>query len=172
MDTHQRDAKLTRDAVAAIGGTLHLTASHDGGLAVHAHRDLIQFEGVVLQVTGLMACEPPLLVQHESERPDPNEVVRECLLKESSIRAQFCRGPGVCKTRNLLFSVFPVHRVTPFCRQVMVSSQESPTCASGEAASICPSWASHQVTLAGLTPGPAAARRRGTTSCMNSRNVS
>src|SRR5205085_5979699 len=140
MDKHKRDAKLTRDAVAAIGGTLHLTADRDGGLAVHAHRDLIQVERVVCQVTGLMARQPLVLGQHESERSDSDEVIRECPLKESGIPAQFGRGPGVCKTRHLLFGVFPVHRVTPFCRQLIVSSQERPTCASGEAASICPSW--------------------------------
>src|ERR1700738_4426482 len=72
VDKHQRDTKLRRDAVAAIGCILGLTASQDGGIVVHAHLDLIQAERFILQVTRLMSCEPLLPGQHKSERSYPD----------------------------------------------------------------------------------------------------
>src|SRR5258707_405764 len=72
---NQRDAKLSRYAVAAIGCLLDLTACQDGGIAVNTHLDLVQAERLVLQVTRLMSRDPLLLGQHESERPYTNEVI-------------------------------------------------------------------------------------------------
>src|ERR1700726_3719919 len=66
---NQRDTKLPRYGVAAISCLLDLTACQDGGIAVHAHLDLIQAERIVLQVTRLMSRQPLLLGQQESEGP-------------------------------------------------------------------------------------------------------
>ena len=82
LDKHQFGAKLRLDAGAAIGSILDLTAGQDGCIVVHAHFDLVQVERFVLQVTRRMSREPLLFGQHESERPDPDEVIRQCPLKE------------------------------------------------------------------------------------------
>ncbi len=77
LDKHQRDAKLSRDAVASIGSILGLTADQDGGIVVHAHLDLVQAERFILQVTRLMSRKPLLPGQQEAERPYANKIVRQ-----------------------------------------------------------------------------------------------
>jgi hypothetical protein len=77
LDKHQRDAKLPRDTIAAIGCVLTLTANQDGGIVVHAHLDLVQAERFILQVTRLMSREPLLLSQQEAERTYANKIVRQ-----------------------------------------------------------------------------------------------
>src|SRR5437667_5878055 len=77
LNKHQRDAKLPRDTIAAIGCVLGLTAGQDGGIVVHAHLDLVQVESFIFQVTGLMSREPLLLGQQEAERPYANKIVRQ-----------------------------------------------------------------------------------------------
>src|SRR5436305_5522455 len=116
FDKNQRRAKLSLDAVAAIGSILDLTTGQDGGIVVYAHLELVQGERFVLQVARLMSRDPLLPGQHEAEWSYTNEVIRKLPLKERNITTQFCGDPGVCKTRHLLFSMFSVHYVTPFCR--------------------------------------------------------
>src|SRR5258708_6986110 len=116
---NQRDTKLPRYGVAAISCLLDLTACQDGGIAVHAHLDLVQAERIVLQVTGLVSREPFLLTKQESEGPYTDEVIGESILKKSGITPQFGGCPGVCQTQHLLFGLFPVHGVTPFCRKLI-----------------------------------------------------
>src|SRR5947209_5691684 len=125
FDKHQRRAKLGLDAVAAIGSILDLTTDQDGGIVVHAHLDLVQGERFVRQVARLMSREPLLPGQHEAERSYTDEVIRKLPLKERNITTQFCGDPGVCKARHLLFSMFSVHYVTPFCRKLKVSSPQA-----------------------------------------------
>ena len=120
LDKHQRSAKLPLYAVAAISSILDLTAYQDGCIVVHTHLDLVQAERCVLQVSRLMSREPLLLCQHESERPYADEIVCKCALKESGITMQFGGGSGVSKTHYLLFNMFLVHCVTPFCYSARV----------------------------------------------------
>src|SRR5437588_12950568 len=123
---HQRSAKLRLDAVAAIGPILYLTARQDGGIiVVHAHLDLVQAERLILQITSLVSRQPLLLCQHKSKRAYTDIVICQDTLKESGITTQFGVCPGVCQTQHLLFSMFLIHCVTPFCCKLMVSSKES-----------------------------------------------
>src|SRR6266536_2100041 len=72
-----------------------------------------------------MSCEPLLPGQHEAERPYTNKIVRQYVLKESGVPAQFGGGPGICHTYNLLFDMFPIQCVTPFCRKLKFSSPQA-----------------------------------------------
>src|SRR6266496_3544421 len=82
---HQRGAHLRVHGIAPIGRFLGETANHDGRLGVGAHLDLVQGVSSVLHVTALMSREPLLPGQQEAQRPDPDEVVRQEILKESGI---------------------------------------------------------------------------------------
>jgi hypothetical protein len=85
MHKHQRGAHLRVHGIAPIGRLLRETANHDGSLVVGAHSDLIQGVSTVLHITALIPRKPLLLGQQESQRSDPNEVICQELLKESSI---------------------------------------------------------------------------------------
>src|SRR5207245_9510977 len=45
------------------------------------------------------------------------EVSNQCTIKKKLIIMQFGSDPVIFQTLHLLFSMFPIHRATPFCRE-------------------------------------------------------
>ncbi len=102
----QSRAKLRVNRVPTIGSLLSEATNQHGALLVDAHRHLVQIDSSVLQIARLMTVDPILFGKQESQRADPDKIIREHLLQESSISAHFGGSPGLGKFLDLFCNLF------------------------------------------------------------------
>lgn len=82
---HDRDTESARRGMTLMGRGLHLHGVHDGSRRVHADVDIVDIEGLVDQVAGLVPLQPLSLVQQETARTDRTKVLGQQRIQRRGI---------------------------------------------------------------------------------------